>query len=84
MNNYPELAYCTIPETVETAAGTAEVVYGFEFRNGMYNMGSFLRVGDGLQGIAPVNVVMAIEKGIAWLDQFQAPTADDLAYFDSL
>ena len=75
-----ELAFCTLPETVEYDGCTDRVVYGFSFRNGMFDLACYMIDRDRLQGIAPMSVCATIEKGLAYLDSLVPPTQDDLDY----
>lgn len=75
-----ELAFCTLPETVEYDGCTDRVVYGFAFRDGMYDLGCYMIQGNRLQGIAPMSVCASVEKGLAYLESLVPPTQDDLDY----
>lgn len=83
-NDYPDLAFCTLPEEVE--GEMYPIVYGFEFNDGMYTLGAYM-LGQGmLQGLAPLYVCTSVEKGLAWLDEVNAnmPTQADLDYLATL
>lgn len=77
---YPDLVFCTLPEDVEGS----RVTFGFESRNGMFDLAGFVIEGDHLQGIAPLKVCSTIEAGIRYLDSLNPPTAADLVYIASL